>query len=119
MSKATERLESAIIAEGDKTGYWNKVGFYTGKSPRLQPTHFEDPAPDIKTALKEVSWLDRRDPDTRVLIAVAGAFMWGEPSPQISRSDRTRIENKILQGIGLTPAENLWVITQQVDTDMF
>jgi hypothetical protein len=120
MSKATERLERAVAREAGQTGFWKKLNYWTGKpKPGFDFMGADEPTPTLEKSIKNIPFYDLADPQTRILVAAAGHFLWGQPVPELSPLDIRKITNKIRKGQTLTLVEQLWIDSQQIDTDMF
>lgn len=113
-----ELLTRAIAREGKQTGYWDKARFWVD-APSPQFAGADDPTPSIEMILSQLTSYDLQDPEVRALAAAAGNFVWGQPAYQLPAADRQRIIDKVRNRQPLSDAERLYVLTSQIDTDMF
>jgi hypothetical protein len=118
MSSRSEDLSKAVIHEGIRTGFWDKAKYWLGiATPDIVTS--EEPVLNLETAMQRMQPHDLVDSDTRAWLAAAGNFIWGKPTPQLSASDRARITEKLKRKKTLSPAEKIWLATEEIDTDMF
>jgi len=118
MSKASQELERAIILEGKNTGYWDRLKYWK-KNVFPKFPGADEPTPPLKTALTNIPPHELIDSDIRALVASAGNFIWGQKVYELGKYDRARIAGKIECGEPLSKAEQLWIDSTEIDTDMF